>query len=190
MCANSVNWMHCSVRHRRPAAILHVDRFRQAKTLRLLQVMRGRWADVFKKILIICVGNICRSPTAEYLLRQQLADRDIQVGSAGLGALVGHPVERHAMAILKERGGIDASEHRARQVDAVMLREADLVLGMERRHLAATARLAPEASGKLFLLGKWSDFESVPDPYRQPRRVFENVYGLIERGVDSWLRYL
>lgn len=168
---------------------MHVDIFWCAKTWRLLQVMTGRWVDVFKKILIICVGNICRSPTAEYLLRRQLADRDIQVSSAGLGALVGHPVDGHAMAILEERG-IDASGHRARQVDAPMLREADLVLGMERRHLAATARLAPEASGKLFLLGKWSDFESVPDPYRQPRRVFENVFGLIERGVDSWLRYL
>ncbi len=71
-----------------------------------------------------------------------------------------------------------------------MLREAELVLGMERRHLAAAARLAPEASGKLFLLSKWSDFDSVPDPYRQPRQVFEGVHDLIERGVDSWLRYL
>ncbi|MEO5830551.1 MAG: low molecular weight protein-tyrosine-phosphatase [Rhodanobacter sp.] len=144
---------------------------------------------MFKKILILCVGNICRSPTAEYLLRQQLTGRDIQVASAGLGALVGHSVDDHAMALLKGRG-IDASGHRARQVDAVMLRQSDLVLGMERRHLAAAARLAPEASGKLFLLGKWNDFDSVPDPYRQSRQVFESVHGLIERGIDSWLRYL
>jgi len=93
------------------------------------------------------------------------------------------------MALLQEHG-IDASSHRARQLDAVMLREAELVLGMERRHLAAAARLAPEASGKLFLLGKWLDFDSVPDPYRQSRQAFENVYGLIERGVGSWLSYL
>jgi protein-tyrosine phosphatase len=93
------------------------------------------------------------------------------------------------MELLQEHG-IDATSHRARQLDAQMLRDADLVLGMERRHLAAAARLAPEASGKLFLLGKWLEFDGVPDTYRQPRQAFEDVYGLIERGVGSWLRYL
>jgi protein-tyrosine phosphatase len=144
---------------------------------------------MFRRILILCVGNICRSPTAEYLLRRQLAGRDIEVTSAGLGALVGHPVEGHAMAVLREHG-IDATPHRARQLDVEMLREAELVLGMEPRHLAAAARLAPQASGKLFLLGKWLEFDSVPDPYRQPRQTFEDAYDLIERGVGSWLRYL
>lgn len=149
----------------------------------------GQQVGVFRKILILCVGNICRSPMAEYLLRRQLAGRDVQVTSAGLGALVGRPVEGHAMELLQEHG-IDASPHRARQLDAWMLREAELVLGMEPRHLAAAARLAPEASGKLLLLGRWLEFDSVPDPYRQPRQAFEDVYGLIERGVGSWLRYL
>jgi protein-tyrosine phosphatase len=149
----------------------------------------GQPVGMFKKILVLCVGNICRSPMAEYLLRRQLAGRDIQVSSAGLGALVGRPIEGHAMELLQEHG-IDATSHRARQLDAQMLRDADLVLGMERRHLAAAARLAPEASGKLFLLGKWLEFDGVPDPYRQPRQAFEDVYGLIERGVGSWLRYL
>jgi protein-tyrosine phosphatase len=149
----------------------------------------GQPTGMFKHILVLCVGNICRSPTAEYLLRRQLAGRDVRVTSAGLGALVGHPIEGHAMELLHEHG-MDATQHRARQVDAEMLREADLVLGMERRHLLAAARLAPEASGKLFLLGKWLEFDGVPDPYRKPRQAFEEVYGLIERGVGSWLRYL
>ena len=144
---------------------------------------------MFKSILVICVGNICRSPTAEFLLRQQLDGRDIHVASAGLGALVGHPVERHAMSLLKKHG-IDASAHRARQLEPAMLREAELVLAMERRHLAAAARMAPEASGKLFLLDKWLDAADIPDPYRQSQQVFDHVHALIERGVGSWLRYL
>lgn len=98
-------------------------------------------------------------------------------------------MDDNAMQILKERG-IDAVEHRARQLDPTMLREADLVLAMERDHLKVVSRLAPEASGKLFLLDKWQDADDVPDPYRQSREVFEHVYTMIERGVESWLRYL
>ncbi|GLQ51930.1 hypothetical protein GCM10010872_33790 [Dyella flava] len=93
------------------------------------------------------------------------------------------------MEILREHG-IDAATHRARQLEPEMLREADLVLAMERRHLNAASQLAPEASGKLFLLDKWHDDSDVPDPYRKSRRVFEDAYALIERGVSSWLRYL
>jgi protein-tyrosine phosphatase len=144
---------------------------------------------VFRNILVICVGNVCRSPTAEYLLRHSLADSHVLVASAGLGALVGHPADRHAMSVLKAHG-VDASAHRARQLAPWMLREAELVLVMERRQVAAIVQMAPEASGKLFLLDKWVDAVDVPDPYRQSPQVFESVYALIERGVGSWLRYL
>ncbi|HUA80284.1 MAG TPA: low molecular weight protein-tyrosine-phosphatase [Dyella sp.] len=144
---------------------------------------------MFKHVLIVCIGNICRSPTAEFLFRHQLKDRGIRVSSAGLSAAVGHPMEDNAMRILKERG-IDAADHRARQLSPSMLREADLVLVMEREHLAAASKMAPESSGKLFLLDKWREAEDVPDPYRRTRQVFDHVYSMIERGVDSWIRYL
>lgn len=144
---------------------------------------------VFNNILVVCLGNVCRSPVAEFLFRRELGERDIRVHSAGLGALVGSPMDENAIALLQERG-IDASEHRARQLEAAMLREADLILAMERRHLDSLARLAPEASGKTFLFGKWNHDGDVPDPYRRPRQVFEQVHESIERGVSSWLRYL
>lgn len=145
---------------------------------------------MFKRILIVCIGNICRSPTAEFLFREKLMHRDIHVSSAGLSAMVGRPMDAHAMQILKERRGIDAAHHRARQIEPEMMREADLILAMERTHLSVASRLAPEASGKMFLLDKWHDASDVPDPYRQPRRVFEQVHAMIERGVEGWLRYL
>lgn len=144
---------------------------------------------MFKRILTICVGNICRSPTAEYLLRDQLAHRGIEVGSAGLGALQGRAMDATAASLLDEHG-LDASAHRARQVTPALLREVDLVLAMEKSHLVALTRLAPEASGKLFLLDKWGGARDIPDPYRQERPAFEHVYQLIDRGVQSWLPYL
>lgn len=144
---------------------------------------------MFNSILVVCLGNVCRSPVAEFLFRRALGGRDIRVSSAGLGALVGRPMDRNAIALLQE-DGIDATEHRARQLEPSMLREADLVLAMERRQLGSVARLAPEASGKVFLFDKWHAGGDVPDPYRRPRSVFEQVHASIERGVSSWLRYL
>lgn len=144
---------------------------------------------VFKNILVICVGNICRSPTAEFLFREKLIHRNVHIESAGLGARTGFPMDGKALQLLNEHG-IDGISHRARQIDSKMLHNADLVLAMERKQLASAARLAPESSGKLFLLDKWNGEGDVPDPYRQSRQVFEHVYALIERGVESWLRYL
>lgn len=149
---------------------------------------------MFERILTVCIGNICRSPTAEHLLRQRLVSRgiqsrDIQLSSAGLGALVNHPMDATAMQLLAEHG-IDGASHRARQLTPAMLRDADLILGMEKSHVASMVRLAPEASGKIFLLEKWLDERDIPDPYRQQRIAFEHVYSMIAKGVDSWLRYL
>ncbi|MDO1528136.1 low molecular weight protein-tyrosine-phosphatase [Fulvimonas sp. R45] len=144
---------------------------------------------MFKRILTVCVGNICRSPTAEYLLRQQVSHRGIEVGSAGLAAMNDYPMDETAARVMGEHG-VDGSAHRARQVSPELLREFDLILGMEKSHLAALARLAPEASGKLFLLDKWVEARDIPDPYRQQRPAFEHVFALIDRGVRSWLPYL
>jgi protein-tyrosine phosphatase len=149
----------------------------------------GVLTSVFNRILIVCIGNICRSPTAEFLFRDKLKHRNIHVSSAGLKALVGRPMDDNAMQILKQRG-IDASGHRARQLEQSMLRDADLVLAMERSQLKVVSRVAPEASGKLFLLDKWHAADDVPDPYRQSREAFEHVHAMIERGVESWLRYI
>ena len=89
---------------------------------------------MFQRILLVCVGNICRSPTAEYLLRDRLGDASLQISSAGLGALEDHPMDATAASLLIEHG-IDASAHRGRQLQASMLREVDLVLVMEKATL-------------------------------------------------------
>ena len=149
---------------------------------------------MFKRILMVCIGNICRSPTAEFLLRERLlqmsgSQGDIQIASAGLSAMVDHPMEVTSAQVMLEHG-VDGASHRARQLTPAMLRESDLVLVMEKSHAAAIARMAPEASGKVFLLGKWQDDTSIPDPYGQQREAFDHVYQLIERGVAGWLPHL
>jgi protein-tyrosine phosphatase len=143
---------------------------------------------VFKNVLFVCVGNICRSPSAEVMLRQALQGKDIQVSSAGLGALVGHGIDATAQELLIEHG-LTGDSHRARQIDDAILATADLVLTMERKHVRRIAEIAPQASGKTFLLGKWQQDREIPDPYRQQRPAFEHVYTLMAEGVESWARH-
>ena len=144
---------------------------------------------MIKRILTVCIGNICRSPTAEYVLRQRLAPSDAQITSAGLHAMRGKPMAATALDVLGEHG-IDGTAHRARQLTPAMLRGADLVLAAEKSHLEAMIQLVPEARGKIFLLDHWVSRRDIPDPYMQERGDFVRVFGMIEEGVDSWLLHL
>lgn len=144
---------------------------------------------MFKKLLFVCVGNICRSPTAEILMQQQLRGCEgVEVSSAGLQAMVGKPIDSMAAALLHERGHVSA-DHRGRQASSSVLAAADLILVMERAHIARITRDAPQVSGKTFLLGHWDGLE-IPDPYRQQRIAFEHVYALIEQGVSRWSTHI
>lgn len=144
---------------------------------------------MIRNILIVCVGNICRSPTAEIVMRNALGPSGLQVASAGLQALVDRPIDPNAALLLQERG-LDPAPHRARQVNASLLAAADLVLVMERSHHAAVARDYPQASGKTMLLGKWVGDREIPDPYRQQRPAFEHALALVDHGVEAWIPYL
>lgn len=140
---------------------------------------------MFNRILMVCVGNICRSPTAEILLREALPLSGYTVSSAGIGALVDHPVERMAAAELTARGHT-LPEHRARQLDREMLRRAELVLAMEKGHIEHILAMAPEARGKVFLLGKWQGDRCIADPYRKDQTAFATAYEQIAEGVTAW----
>ena len=85
-----------------------------------------------KNILVVCTGNICRSPTGEYLLKKELGE-GFNVMSAGLGALVDHPAHEISQKIALEHG-IDMSAHHARQINLDILKWADLILVMENGH--------------------------------------------------------
>lgn len=140
---------------------------------------------MFKRILVVCVGNICRSPTAECLLHHALHDKGFTVSSAGLSAVKGSGVEKNAASVL-ENNGYQWANHIARQLNRQIINENDLILVMEQRHLQDVLKIAPEARGKTFLLGKWIDNQEIPDPYRHSYTMFEQVFTLIKKATDNW----
>lgn len=121
----------------------------------------------------------------EVLLAHALDGHDIHVSSAGLGALVDHPADPIARELIEE-AGLSLDEHRARQLDAELVREADLILVMESGHRQSLVGKYPEARGKVYRLGEWDGFD-IPDPYRRPRKAFEDALSQIRQGVDDWL---
>ena len=105
-------------------------------------------------ILIVCTGNVCRSPYIEHLLRSELAKRgieDIDVTSRGTGALRGHPVAG-PMARLMATEGLRSDAFTARQLEPSDARGVDLVITAERAHRSAVARVAPRSLSKIFTL--------------------------------------
>lgn len=143
---------------------------------------------MFENILVVCIGNICRSPVAEALLKDALINKvkkDYKISSAGLGALVGHQPDKVVCELMLEKG-IDISGYRATQLDQAMILKSDLILVMETGHKELIEHKEPSAKGKVFKLGEWGGFEIV-DPYQQERKVFEEVVQLIEKGVKDWV---
>jgi protein-tyrosine phosphatase len=152
---------------------------------------------MFNNVLVVCAGNICRSPTGEYLLIDKLTKKNansnsnsnINVTSAGLTALVDKGAEQTAAAIALTKN-IDMSPHKAKQLNSKLINENDLILVMEQRHLSDVLGMYPQARGKTFLLGKWINETEIPDPYRQSQEAFEHVYQLVDKACEAWVKYI
>jgi len=134
-------------------------------------------------ILVVCIGNICRSPMAEGLLSRALPG--LRVESAGIGALIGHKADPTAIALMKEIG-IDIHTHVARQINQSLCLQADLVLVMDVEQKRYIESRYPSAVGKVYLLTE-SLKRGVPDPYRKDRSNFEIALSLIDQGAKSWI---
>lgn len=146
------------------------------------------------KVLFVCLGNICRSPTAEGVFRHKvreagLVDR-VEIDSAGTGDWhVGKPPDARTRAAALRRG-YDLSGLRARQVSAADFSRYDLVLAMDNANLRDLKRLR-SSSGKaeldLFLARYDLEIDEVPDPYYGGEDGFEQVLDLVERACDGLL---
>lgn len=154
-------------------------------------------------VLFVCMGNICRSPTAHGVFRKLLVDRElthqIATDSAGTHAYhVGNPPDQRAQATATRRG-IDLSDLRARQVQETDFYDFDYILAMDLDNYESLSRLCPEGMQQRLYL--FMDFaadmgvQEVPDPYYGGARGFEQVFDLVDaaaRGLlaDISRRYL
>ncbi|OCP18028.1 MULTISPECIES: low molecular weight protein-tyrosine-phosphatase [unclassified Ensifer] len=149
------------------------------------------------RILFVCLGNICRSPLAEGVLRELAARRGlasvITVDSAGTGAWhIGDPPDLRSIEVAR-RHGIDISALRGRKVGKPDFEAFDLILGMDGENVRTLRQLAPtgfEGRIGLFLRYASGRDQDVPDPYYDGPEAFERLYQMLEAGCSSLLERL
>lgn len=149
------------------------------------------------KVLFVCLGNICRSPTAEGVFRR-LLDREtlatrVHVDSAGTAAYhVGAPPDQRAREAALRRG-IDLSAIRGRRAEPSDLETFDYVLAMDRENHANLLAIAGEHGHKVRLFMEYAprfDEDEVPDPYYGGANGFERVLDMIEDAAEGLLAEL
>ncbi|EXU75234.1 protein-tyrosine-phosphatase [Erwinia mallotivora] len=142
---------------------------------------------MINSILVVCVGNICRSPTGERMLKAALPNK--KVASAGLHAVVDHPADDTASSVASEHD-LSLEGHVARQLTSAMCRDYDLLLVMEKGHIDQINRINPSVRGKTMLFGHWLNQQEIADPYKKSRDAYEAVYVLLENAAQKWVNAL
>lgn len=147
---------------------------------------------MFNKILVVCLGNICRSPTGQYLLQQQLPEHTID--SAGITAMKhsdgrGWDMCPKARAVATKHG-YQFPTHEAQQLTRELVSQYDLILVMEQAHRRHIAQRYPEAQAKTMLFGQWLEAggKEIPDPYKKSDEVYEHVLTLLVEATEQWVR--
>lgn len=165
------------------------------------------------RVLVVCIGNVCRSPVGERLLAARLPADRFEVGSAGVGAMVGYAMSKYAAAELRGYGG-DPTRFAARQLTPELIQEADLVLtatqdlrsqvlseapGALRRtftilEFAALVEMSDVTSGSAADIVKWAGGhrsaaagveQDVPDPFRRGAEAHAAAAASIHGAVEK-----
>ena len=136
----------------------------------------------FENILVVCVGNICRSPIAAALLIDKFPQKSIN--SAGLSAVIGHSADAKAQEVMRV-DGLDMSDHVAKQIDEALVTTADLILTMSVNQTRWIEEQWPHCRGKTFRIGHWLD-KDIADPYQHEKSVFETTRQDIIDSLEAW----
>jgi protein-tyrosine-phosphatase len=139
-----------------------------------------------RRFLFVCTGNTCRSPMAQFLFARLAREKGLPwtAASAGVGAFPGAPLSGGAVTALAARG-LSGLTHEARQVDAAMLAEADLVFGLAREHVETLKNRFPDAAKKVRLLREDAGLKpaDVEDPVGEDARVYAETAAAIEEAL-------
>lgn len=134
-------------------------------------------------VLVVCVGNICRSPMGERSLHQQVPH--LRLGSAGLSALVGQGADPMTSSVAAEVG-LDLSRHVAKQLTTEIAADHDLILAMEQAHRIEIVRRMPHLSGRVMLFDHWIGGQGISDPYRLPEAIHRATRDRILTAAKAW----
>tara|TARA_B100000959_G_scaffold39947_2_gene39135 strand:+ start:4572 stop:5066 length:495 start_codon:yes stop_codon:yes gene_type:complete len=158
----------------------------------------GQWETVMVKVLFICLGNICRSPTAEGVFRSIVKDAglsdEIKIDSVGTGSWhVGDPPDRRSQEAAARRG-IDISHQRSRQISQDDIAEFDYLVVMDRSNIDNLDHLVPtNMMQKIYLFLEFAprlNHSDVPDPYYGGPTGFDVVLDLIEEASKELLAHI
>lgn len=138
---------------------------------------------MFNHILVVCMGNICRSPTGERLLQHYFPQKTVQ--SAGIIAKNDMPAYDSAIRIA-EQHQLSLENHQSRRLTSELCKKTDLILVMENDHIAKIHQQFPETRGKVMLFGQWINKTEIPDPHKRSDEMFEHVYQLMEKATIAW----
>jgi len=147
-----------------------------------------------KTILFVCTGNVCRSPMAETLMRQQLkGNPNFRVISAGLGAIDGQPATDTAVKVMAELG-LDLKDFRSQSLHSGLIEAADYIFTMTQQQQDAIQTFYPAAAEKVFTLREFQEGEiigrDIPDPIGQPIEVYRRTRDQIQNALPSILAFI
>jgi protein-tyrosine phosphatase len=145
---------------------------------------------IINRVIVICTGNICRSPMGAAVLQEALrqAQAPVIVTSAGLGAMGGQKADPIAIKLMAERG-LDINDHNGAQFTSSDGFENDLILVMETEQRYLIENGWPLLQGRVYRFGQWGNFE-IDDPYQRGEEAFRKALKMIDAGVVRWLEQI
>jgi len=140
-------------------------------------------------ILMVCAGNLCRSPFAEFYMRKRLEKAGVyaKVFSRGLLALPNQRAPKHGQQAAAEFD-VDLSSHVSQPLLRTDLEQAAMVMVMEAEQRQHLAKMSPASIGKVFILSQMTDGKPIADPVGKDLTAFRNAYKVIATDVDAWLK--